>query len=62
MKTRRDFQSILIPVQDFSSLPWLVCFPVAKMSKAQRSRDRNMDTIMDISTTQGQPPLLYNHN
>ena len=27
---------------------WLMCFPVANMSKAQWDSDRNMDTIMEI--------------
>ena len=43
----------------YSSL-WLTCFPVAKMPKAQWDRDRNMDTIMEISVVHGQPLLLYN--
>ena len=43
----------------YSSL-WLMCFPVAKMPKAQWDRDRNMDTIMEISVVHGQPLLLYN--
>ena len=44
----------------YSSL-WLTCFPVAKMPKAQWDRDRNMDTIMEISVVHGQP-LPYSEN
>ena len=39
--------------------PWLMRFPVAKMSKAQWDTHRNMDTTMEISVAHGQPPLLY---
>ena len=39
---------------------WLTCFPVVNMPKAQWDRDRNMDTIMEISVVHGQPLLLYN--
>ena len=45
----------------YSSL-WLMFIPVAKMSKAQQDRDRNMDTIMVISVVHGQPLLLYSEN
>ena len=38
----------------FSSL-WLTC----KMPKAQWDRDRNIDTIMEISVAHGQPLLIY---
>ena len=41
------------------SPPQLTGFPVAKMSEAQWVRDRNMNTIMDISVAYDQPPLLY---
>ena len=36
------------------SSPYLspTCFPIPKMSKAQWDRDRNMDTIMEISVAQ----------
>ena len=54
MKIRGDFQSV--------SSPWLTCFPIAKMSKPQWDRDRNMAVIMDISVAHDQPPLLYNEN
>ena len=40
---------------------WLTCFPVAKMTKRQWVRDRNMDTIMEISVVHGQP-LPYSEN
>ena len=32
------------------------------MSKAEWYRDRNMDTIMEISVAHGQPLLLYSEN
>ena len=32
--------------------------PVAKMSKAQWYRDRNMDTIMEVSVVHGQAPFF----
>ena len=44
----------------YSSL-WLTFFQVAKMPKAQWDRDRNMDTIMEISVVHGQP-LFYSEN
>ena len=59
------FRSIKMKIQrDFSlySPPWLTCFPVAKMIKAQWGRDRNTNTIMEISVAYGQPPLLYSEN
>ena len=37
-------------------------FPVGKMSQAQWDRDRNLDTIMEISVAHGQPLLLYREN
>ena len=40
----------------------LTCFPVAKMSKVQWNKDRNMDTIMEISVVHGEPFLLYIEN
>ena len=45
----------------YSSL-WLTFFPVAKMSKAQWDRDRNIDTITEIAVVHGQPLLLYGEN
>ena len=45
----------------YSSL-WLMCFPVAKMSKVQWDTDRNMNTVMEISVVHGQPLLLYSEN
>ena len=36
------------------SPPWLTRFPVASTSKAQRSRDRNIDTILKSSVAQHQ--------
>ena len=59
------FRSIKMKIQrDFSpySPPWLTCFPVAKMINAQWGRDRNTNTIMEISVAYGQPPLLYSEN
>ena len=44
------------------SSQWPTFFPVAKMPKAQWDRDRNMDTIMEISVVHGQPLLLYSEN
>ena len=41
---------------------WLTCFLVAKMFKAQWDKDRNIDTIMEISVVHGQPLLLYSEN
>ena len=55
MKNGRDFRFVFAP-------PWLTCFPVAKMFKAQWGKDRNFDTIMEISVAHDQPPLLYNEN
>ena len=37
-------------------------FPVAKTPKMRWDRDRNMDTIMEISVVHGQPLLLYSEN
>ena len=45
----------------YSSI-WLTCFPVAKMPKAQWDRNRNMDTIIEISVAHGPPLLLYSEN
>ena len=42
--------------------PWLTRFLVAKMSKAQWSRDTNIETIMHISIAHGQLLLLYSEN
>ena len=36
----------------------LTRFPAADIYKAQLDRDRNMDTILEIFFTHGQPPLL----
>ena len=49
------------------SPPWLVHFPVGKMSKTQLGRIRDMDTIMKISVAYGQPlffivRILANHS
>ena len=38
---------------------WLTSFPVAKMSKVEWERDRNMNTIIEISVAHGQSPLIY---
>ena len=62
MKTLRDFQSVLIPVQDFSSLQSLIFFPYATMSKAQWDRDKDIDTIMENSAEHCQPRLVYSEN
>ena len=45
----------------YSSL-WLSCYPVAKMPKVQWDRDRNMDTIMEIYVSHGQPLLICSEN
>ena len=42
--------------------PWLTRFAVVKMFKAQWGRDRNMDTIMEISVAHRQPPFPYSEN
>ena len=39
--------------------PWLTCFPVANVSKAQWDRDRNMDAIMENSVAHGQNHLFF---
>ena len=44
------------------SPPWLTRFPVANTSKAQRCRDRNIDTTMEISVAQRQPSLFHTEN
>ena len=54
MTIPRDFQSIFSTMVDI--------FPVAKMFKVQRKRDRNMDTITQISVADDQPLLLYSEN
>ena len=41
---------------------WLTHFSVGKTSKVPWGRDRNMDTIIEISISRGQPPLLYSEN
>ena len=41
---------------------WFTCFPVAKMSKRQWDKNRNMDTIMEIFVVHGKPLLLYSEN
>ena len=40
----------------------LTCFLVATMPKAQWDRERNMDTIMEISLAHGEPLFLYSEN
>ena len=44
------------------SPPWLMRFPAANTSKAQRCRDRNIDTIMKISVAQRQPFLFHSES
>ena len=45
----------------YSSL-WLTCFPFAKMPKAQWDRNKNMDTIIEVSVAHVQPLLLFSEN
>ena len=54
MKISRNFQSVVTSM--------LTRFPVAKMSKAQRGRERNMDAVMEISVAHSQPPLSSDEN
>ena len=44
------------------SPPCLMRLPVAKMSKMKWTRDRNINTIMEIFVTHEKPPLLYSEN
>ena len=54
MKIRWNFQSVFTSMVD--------AFPSWKMFKAQWARDKNMDTIIEISVAHGQPSLLYSEN
>ena len=48
----------LVDISSPYSLQWLRRFPVATMPKAQRGRDRDMDTVMENPVAHGQPTLL----
>ena len=52
----------LVGISSPYSSVWLTCFPVAKLSKVQWYRDRNMDTIMENPVVHGQPLLFYSEN
>ena len=54
MKTHRDFQSVFTSMVD--------AFSNCKVVQSAMGRNRNIDTIMDISVAHGQPPLFYSEN
>ena len=56
------FRYIKMKIGKENSPPQLTRFPVAKMFKAQWGRDANMDAIMEISASHGQPALVYSEN
>ena len=49
-------------ISSLYSPPWLTRFPVAKMSKLERGRNKNMDIIIEFPLAHGHLPLLYSEN